>query len=446
VTALRRGQSRRRSASNPHSLLERDKDSILSGWRRWSGLLIAEGRGSTLIDSRRKVYVDLTSAGAVCNVGHNHPSVVKAITAQAQALIHVGYHSAANQPALSLAEKLKSIAPFDFHSGKVAFTNSGSESVDLALKIAKVCTRRSVILAYEGSHHGSTIASAWASGDPVLWKGLTPRGLDVVHVPYPYCYRCPLGLNSDDCGLACAEYFEHILGKEVLAEDVGCLLLEPVQQAAGIIVPPTGYFEVIGKLCKDNGIMIVADEVVTALGRTGRMFGIDHYDLDVDMITLGKPLASGLPLGAVIGKKALMNTATKSVHVIGSCAGNPVCCAASFETIRIIEKQRLVKRAASLGKVTVARLKELAGRFQRIGEVRGLGLLIGVEFVKDRKTKRPAPEIAKRVVDAVRKRGVLTEALGTYKNVLRISPPLNIEDDKMESSLVILEEAVARIA
>ncbi len=274
---------------------------------------------------------------------------------------------------------------------------------------------------------------------------MTPRGLDVVHVPYPYCYRCPFGLKFDDCDLACVEHFERTLERGAFSEDVACLLMEPVQQAAGIIVPPPGYFGKIAKLCREYGIILVADEVVTALGRTGRMFGVDHYNLNVDMITLGKPFASGLPLGAVIGKKSIMNDAAKSIRVIGSCAGNPVCCAASLETIRIIERQHLVKRAAALGSATIRRLKGLGRRIQEMGDVRGLGLLIGVELVKDRESKKPAPDLAKRAVKALAKRKVLTEALGTYKNVLRISPPLNIEDDKMTKSLEILEEVLVSV-
>jgi 4-aminobutyrate aminotransferase-like enzyme len=432
--------------SENSDLLKHDKENVISGPRRWPELVIVGGKGSILTDADGNTYVDLTAGGASCNVGHNNGHVVKAICDQAQALVHVGYQSAAHTRESELAETLKSIAPQNLRGGKVAFTNSGSEAVDVALRISRVYTKRHVFLTYEGSHHGSTIASSWVSADLGIRKGIAPRGLDVTHIPYPYCYRCPLGLKYEECGLACVEYVRRALETNVHVEDVACLLFEPIQQAAGQIVPPKEYFTEIARICKKMEIMMVADEVVTALGRAGRMFAMDHFGISASIVTLGKPLASGMPLGAVIGERDLMEQAAKTVHHFESGAANPICCAASFESIRQIRDNNLEKRAQSMGEETLRRLKELTDHVGEIGEVRGLGLMIGVELVEDRESKKPAAEFAKQVVREAMKRGVLIEALGTYKNVIRISPALNIPTEEMMQSLDVIEEALKDIS
>jgi 4-aminobutyrate aminotransferase/(S)-3-amino-2-methylpropionate transaminase len=344
-----------------------------------------------------------------------------------------------------LAEALRSIAPQNLSEGRVAFTNSGSEAVDVALRIAMLCTKRHVFLTYQSSHHGASIAGSWVSGDIGLREGIAPRGLDVVLLPYPYCYRCPLGLKYGDCGLACVEYVRRALARDVHVEEVACLLLEAIQQAAGIVVPPKEYFGEIEKLCREMGIMRIADEVATGLGRTGRMFGIDNFGISANMMTLGKPLASGLPLGAVIGEKELMSQAAKSIHALESGAANPICCAASLESIRLIRKNNLEKRAADMGEEVMRRLQDLAGDVEEIGEVRGLGLMIGVELVKDRRSKQPDSEHATQVVREAAKRGVLMDRVGICKNVLRISPPLNIPAEDMTRSIDIIEEILAKL-
>ena len=442
VESQTRGLSASKAPENS-DLLKRDKDTVISGSRRWPQLFIVGGKGSRLIDVHGNSYIDLTAGGATCNVGHNNDSVVKAICDQAHSLIHVGYQSAAHDRELELADTLRSIAPENLRDGKVAFTNSGSTAADVAVRIARVYTKRHVILTYEGSHHGSTMVASWVSSDPGLRKGIAPRGLDVFTIPYPYCYRCPLGLRYRDCGLACVEYVKRTLAANVCVDDVSCLLFEPLQQAGGIVVPPLEYFGEIAKLCEEMGIMMVADEVVTALGRTGRMFGMEHFGISASIVTLGKPLASGMPLGAVIGERELMSEAANSIHGLESGTANPVCCAASLETIRIIRRENLEKRAAAMGEELRGRLRNLADTVGEIGEVRGLGLMTGIELVKDRKSKEPAREFAEEVARETTKRGVLIEALGVYKNVLRISPPLNISTEDMRSVDTVEEVMVS---
>jgi 4-aminobutyrate aminotransferase/(S)-3-amino-2-methylpropionate transaminase len=441
-----RGDTHASKGSENSDLVKRDKDSVVSGPRRWPDLFFAAGKGAKLIDVDGNSYTDLTAGGAACNVGHNNDSVVKAICDQAQSLIHIGYQSAGHRPELELADTLRNIAPQNLSKGKIAFTNSGSEAVDVALRVSRLCTRRHVFLAYECSHHGVTMAASWVSGDTGLRVGIAPRGLDVICLPYPYCYRCPLGLRYEDCGLACVEYVRRALARNVLVDDVSCLLFEPVQQAAGIVVPPKEYFGEIAKHCREMGIMMIADEVVTALGRTGRMFGMDNFGISANMVVLGKPLASGMPLGAVIGERELMDQAAKSIHALESGAANPICCAASLESIRLIRRDNLEKRAAAMGEEVLGRLRDFADDVGEIGEVRGLGLMIGVELVKNRQSKQPASELAKKVMREATKRGVLIDALGPSRNVLRISPPLNIPAEDMTRSIDTIEEILASLS
>jgi len=425
-------------------LVKRDRDMVVSGPRRWPELFIVTGKGSRLTDANGNSYTDLTAGGTACNVGHNNDSVIKAIYDQAEALVHVGYQSAAHRPEVELAGVLRSIAPHNLSEGKVAFTNSGSEAIDVALRIAMLSTKRHVFLTYQSSHHGSSIAGSWVSGDIGLREGIAPRGLDVVFIPYPYCYRCPLGLKYEDCELACIEYDRRSLARDVHVEEVACLLLEPVQQAAGIIVPPKEYFGEIGKLCREHEIMMIDDEVATGLGRTGRMFGLDNFGISANMLTLGKPLASGMPLGAVIGEEELMSQAAKSIHALESGAANPICCAASIESIRLIRENNLEKRAAAMGEEVMRRLRDLGEDVEGIGEVRGLGLMIGVELVKNRRSKEPDSERATRVVREAAKSGVLIDRAGPHKNVLKITPPLNIPAEDMTRSIDVVEKILVK--
>jgi len=405
---------------------------------------VARARNALLWDVEGRRFIDFASGIAVMNVGHCHPKVVEAIKSQAECFSHTCFGVAGYEPYLRLAEKLNSVVPGSF-AKKSFFINSGAEAVENAVKIARYVTKRRSIIAFENAFHGRTYMALTLTSqvDPYK-KGFGPYASDVYRIPYAYCYRCPMGLAYPRCGCACAELLEEAFATQVDPADVAAVIMEPVAGEGGIVVPPTEYVRKIWDLCRKHDILLIADEIQTGIGRTGKWFALEHFGIAADLVTTAKALGAGLPLSAVTGRQDIMDV----VHPGGvgtTFGGNPVACQAGLAVFEIIESEGLLQRATEIGRHVCSRLQQLQKRFSCIGDIRSLGALIGVELVDDPGTKNPASELAKAYRTKLCENGLLTVGAGIYHNVVRVLPPLTIEDSVLEEGLDIMEQTLAEV-
>jgi 4-aminobutyrate aminotransferase len=342
----------------------------------------------------------------------------------------------------ALAEMLGEIAPGAV-SRRVSFGNSGAEAMEGAIKLARWSTGRDKIIAFLGSFHGRTMgALSLTARKAVQRSGFGPMLPGVTHAPYPYCYRCPFGQKPDSCAVECVQHIEQTLLKTISpAEETAAIVMEPVQGEGGYIVPPQKFFDEIARVCKENGILLVFDEVQSGMGRTGKMWAADHFNAVPDIFAVAKGIASGMPLGATVARADLM-TWPPGAHA-STFGGNPVSCAAALVTIRLLE-EGLIENAARTGQYMRERMLSWPKRFPSVGDVRGLGLMIGVELVKDQQTKERAPELRDRVVDLAFERGLLI--LGAGDNTLRLCPPLIVTRDQCDFALDTLEACLTEAA
>jgi len=396
------------------------------------------GRGSRVWDVDGNRFLDFVAGIAVASTGHSHPEVVKAIQDQAENFIHISsdfYHS----KWVKLGEELSRIAPFS--EPAISFmTNSGTESVEAAIKLARYYTGRSQFIGFLGGFHGRTMgAVTFTASKPTYHKGFYPLMNGVVHAPFPDPYRPILQIRAgEDYGGAAVRYIEEeILGKVVPGEEVAAVLVEPIQGEGGYIVPPDSFFPALRALCDHYGILLIADEVQSGMGRTGKWWAIQHLGAEPDIVCTAKGIASGVPLGAMIARRSIVNWPTGSHG--NTFGGNPLACAAALVTIDLIEKDYL-QNAVVVGEYTQDALSEIMERHPSIGNVRGVGLMIGVEFVTNRITKEPAIPLRDRIVELAFQRGLLT--LGAGKSTIRISPALSITQSEIDEGLEILEEAI----
>ena len=405
-------------------------------------LAIARGQGVVVEDVDGNRFLDCAAGIAVCSTGHCHPRVVKAVQNQAARFLHICGADFYDPVYVELAERLSALAPWDGPT-KVFLGNSGAEAVEAALKLVRYHTRRSQILAFFGAFHGRTMgAISLTASKPVYHRGFGPLLPGITHVPYAYCYRCAYNLTYPDCGLACVDYIEDMLfARSIAPDEVAAIFVEPVQGEGGYIVPPPGWLARLRALCDKYGILLVDDEVQAGMGRTGRMFAIEHWGVEPDIICAAKALASGMPLSATIARDGVMNWPA-GAH--GSTfGGNPVACAAALATLDVIEEEKLTENAARVGAHLMGRLRELAQTSRIIGDVRGLGLMIGVELVKDKATRARAKEEANLVTIECFKRGLLTLPCGP--NNVRFSPPIIITEAQADTAVEIFAEAVAAV-
>lgn len=336
---------------------------------------------------------------------------------------------------VALAEKLKEIVPPSLSDGLVGFTRGGTLATENAILMVRRYSGRSVIFACQGSYHGSVLASLSLTMDrSEMRRGLYPLMSDVVYAPYAYCYRCPFGQEYPGCGFQCVEYIRNVLDTVAYPDDTAAFFIEPIQTHGGVVVPPDGYLERVREVCDEHQILLVDDEVVTGLGRTGKMFGVEHWNVQPDILLMGKPLGSPLPLGAVIGRKEVMEA-----HVGGT--GFSISCAAAIANIEVILEERLMEHASRIGDHIMKRLRELQEEQEIIGDVRGKGLLIGLELVKDRESKRPATKEARDVLIKAYQKGLLMLQGGTYRQSIRLTPPLIITRKQADEAVDILERA-----
>jgi len=389
------------------------------------------------VDGNR--FLDFAAGIAVVSTGHSHPKVVKAIQEQAEKFIHISsdfYH----EKWIALAEKLDEIAPFG-EEAQSFMTNSGTEAVETAIKLARYHSGRTNFIGFTGAFHGRTMgAVTFTASKTTYHRGFYPLMNGVVHAPFPNPYRPILERRSgEDYGETVVRYIdEEIFGHIVPADEVAGILVESIQGEGGYIVPPPGFFPALRELCDKNNILLIADEVQSGMGRTGKWWAIEHFDVEPDIITAAKGIASGMPLGACIARDSVMDWPRGSHG--NTFGGNPLCCAAALATIDLIENEYL-ENAATVGQYTLDALSEIMPRHPSIGDVRGIGLMIGVEFVKDRKSKVPADELCNRVVDLAFERGLILLSCG--KSVIRIAPPLSISQAEVDEGLKIFEEALS---
>lgn len=406
---------------------------------------IESGKGALLFDVEGREYIDFAGGIAVMNVGHSHPKVVAAIQEQAEKLTHSCFMVLPYEPALILAKQLAAAAPGDFPKS-TAFFNSGAEAVENAVKIARYQSKKTGIIVFDNAFHGRTQLAMTLTSKVKPYKfGFGPFAPEVYRMPFAYCYRCPFHLDYPNCDIVCADYLNEFFITHAAPETTAAVLVEPVQGEGGFITPPPEYFSKLAKICKENDILFIADEIQSGMGRTGKMFAIQHWNVDPDLITVAKSLAAGMPLAAVVGKKEIMD----SVHpwgLGGTYGGNPVACRAGLAVMEIFEEEDLLERAEVLGDKVHERLTAWQNRFEIIGDVRGLGPMLALELVKDRETKEPAADEAKAIVQFCLDKGLIVLSCGTLGNVIRLLMPLNIGNDELQRGLAILEEGVASIS
>lgn len=420
------------------NLVQRDKK-IMATSTKTTEVVAERAKGSLVWDVDGNLYVDFTSGVGVVNTGHCHPTVVEAITKQVNRLMHFAGTDFYYDIQVSLAERLAELTPGSFEK-KVFYTNSGTESVEAAIKVARWSTERGRFLAFISAFHGRTMGALALTASKLQHQERffsTMPGVD--HVPYAYCYRCPYKMEYPGCGIWCADAIQELyLDKFIPPDDVAAMFFEPIQGEGGYVVPPPEFPMKLSKICKENGILFVDDDVQAAFGRTGRMFGIEHYDVVPDIVCVAKGMGSGMPVGAAIFDSRL-DFGVQGAHS-NTFGGNLIACTAGMATLDVIEKERLVQRSEKLGNHLRKRLDEMKDDNQIMGDNRGYGLMQATEFVKDTDSKTPAPETKEYVVQESFKKGLLLLPCGT--SGVRYIPPLNIEEEHLDSGLDVLHEVI----
>jgi 4-aminobutyrate aminotransferase len=424
------------------SLIKLDGTYVSPSYTRIYPLVVEDATGLWVRDVDGNVFLDFTAGIAVNATGHCHPEIVKAIKLQVDKLLHMSGTDFYYTSQIALAEKLALIAPGN-EGKRVYFGNSGAEAVEAAFKLARWHTKRELNLAFFGAFHGRTMgALSLTASKTVQKKHYNPFVPGITHIPYPYCYRCAYNLCYPECGIACVHWIEDNLFRTTIPpEEVAAIFVEPIQGEGGYIVPPPEFHEEMYKVAKKYGILYVVDEVQSGMGRTGKMFAMEHFNVNPDMMALAKGIASGLPLGALVARSDIMDWEAGS-HA-STFGGNPVSCQAAMKTIDLLE-QNLMQNAAIQGNYLIKGLRELQNKHECLGDVRGKGLMIGVELVKDRESKEPARVWRTQIVQAAFKRGLLL--LGCGENSIRFCPSLTVTQAEIDECLSIFDDAIQEMA
>lgn len=408
-------------------------------------IFVEKAKGAIIVDVEGKEYIDFAGGIGVVNVGHCDEKVLEAVQDQIQKYIHTCFHVVMYEPYVELAKKLNTITPGNFPK-KTMFANSGAEAVENAVKIARHATGRPAMIAFEDAFHGRTLLALSLTSKMKPYKfGFAPYAPEIYRMPYAYCYRCAFDLEYPSCELRCAYFLRDFFNTHISAEQVASLIIEPVLGEGGFVVPPKEYFKILKKICEENGIVFIADEVQTGFGRTAKMFAIEHYEVQPDIITMAKSMADGFPLSAVTGKAELMDH-PQIGGLGGTYSGNPVACRAALAVLDQFEKTDLLKKAEKIGKTVLDRFKEFYKRYPVVGDVRGLGAMVGMELVVDRKTKEPATTFTKQLVNRCCEKGLLMISAGTHSNIIRPLMPLVITDDQLGRGLLIIEESLSELS
>jgi 4-aminobutyrate aminotransferase/(S)-3-amino-2-methylpropionate transaminase len=427
------------------ALHERRNNVIAKGFGSATDKYVAHAKGAVITDVEGQEYIDFAGGIAVMNVGHSHPKVVQAIKDQAEKFTHTCFMVTPYESPVKLAEKLCDAVPGDAKKS-VMFVNSGAEAVENAIKIARYYTQKKAIIAFESAFHGRTSMCMSLTSKIKPYKhGFGPFAPEVYRMPYANCYRCPFGKEHPSCDLACADHLQDFFTNYVGAEETAAIIIEPVQGEGGFIAPPKEYFQKLKALCEKNSILMIADEIQTGMGRTGYMFAMEYYGVEADITTVAKSLGAGMPISAVVGKKEIMD----SVHpggIGGTYSANPMCCEAALAVFDIFESEDLLTKSKILGEKLWFTLQAFQEKHAIIGDVRGIGPMIAIELVTDRKTKTPAPDQAKALVKFCLERNLLILACGTYGNVIRFLMPLVITEAQLAQGMEILDNGLTAIS
>ena len=401
--------------------------------------VIQEAKGAVMTDVDGKEFIDFAGGIGVNNVGHAHPKVVKAIKDQADRFIHTCFHVGMYDSYIELAEKLNDLVPGDF-AKKTMFANSGAEAVENAVKVARYATKRPAVIAFENGFHGRTLMTMSLTSKIKPYKyGFGPFAPEVYRLPYAYCYRCPVGCTYPSCNIACVDMIESFFITHVDPESCAAIIAEPIQGEGGFVTPPPEYFPKLAAIAKKYGILLIMDEVQSGAGRTGKFLATEHWGIEPDIVTMAKSLAGGMPLSAVTGRKDLMD-APHAGGLGGTYSGNPLSCKAALAVLEILFEDNLLDRSRQLGETLQQRFSELAQRHEIIGEVRGKGPMLALELVKDRNTKEPATEAAKKLTQLCYDNGLVILSCGNFGNVIRTLMPFVITDAQLDKGLSILED------
>ena len=437
------GPSLKTSLPGPkaQAIIARDAQVVSPSYTRDYPLVIARGEGAFVEDVDGNVFLDCTAGIAVTSTGHSHPEVVAAIVEQAGRFLHMSGTDFYYELQARLGEELSSIAPMP-GPHRTFFGNSGTEAIEASIKLARHHTKRQNLIAFIGAFHGRSMGSlSLTASKPAQRRGFFPLLPGVFHVPYANCYRCPVNASPETCAAECLRFLEEqTLFHLVPPEDVAAIVVEPIQGEGGYIVPPRVFHQRLRELASRHGMLLIVDEVQSGMGRTGKWFAIEHAGVEPDLVATAKGIASGLPLGVVIARSALMSW-PPGAHA-STFGGNPVACAAAMATIRLV-RERLMQNAADVGAYLLAGVRSLMDKHAVIGDVRGRGLMIGMELVRDRQTKERATRERDRVVRECFNRGLLV--LGAGQNAIRLSPPLVLTRDQADTAVRILDQALSVI-
>ena len=416
-------------------LLERELDAVAHPLIVHAPVFVAEAEGATITDVDGNRFLDFAGGVGVMNVGHGHPRVVEAIQQQSARFLHTDFTVVPYESYVELAERLGTLVPISGPT-RAAFFNAGTEAVENAVKFARLATGRQAVIAFEGAFHGRTLLSLTMTSKPHPYKtGLGPFSPEVYRAPYPNEYR---GFSGE----AALAQLEHMLHTHVPAEHVAAIVFEPEQGEGGFVPAPPVFVRGLRELCVRHGIVLVADEVQTGFGRTGRMFAMEHFGVEPDLVTVAKSMAAGLPLSGVVGRAEILDAGHPGA-VGGTFIGNPVSLAAALAVLDVFAEENVVARAVTIGETIRSRMEAWRERHPQIGDVRGLGAMLAIELVRDPATKEEAPELASAVVDAALQRGLILLKAGVHGNCIRVLCPLTLDDAELDEALAVWDEALA---
>src|SRR5882672_121291 len=430
---------------NSRALMKRREAAVPRGPYHATPVFAARADGAVIEDVDGNKFLDFAGGIGCLNTGHRPAQIESAIRQQLEKYLHLCFSVTPYEGYIAVAEKLNALAPGKF-AKKTLLVNSGAEAVENAVKIARAYTKRPSVIAFNDAFHGRTMMTLALTSKTHPYKaGFEPFPGDVYRLPYAYCYRCSYGLTYPSCKLACATALEDAFKRVVAAESVAAVIAEPVLGEGGFIAPPKEYFSVLQEICRKHGILFIADEVQSGIGRTGKMFASEHYGIEPDIIISAKSLGGGLPLAAVTGRAEVMDAAGVG-GLGGTFGGNPAACAAALAALETIEKDGLLARSAEVGRKFEVRAREWQKKWEMVGEVRGLGGMCAIEMVRDARTKEPADTETKELSKYCYEHGLITITAGTYGNVMRILVPLVVTDAQLEEGMDVLEAGLASVA
>ena len=425
--------------------MRRREAAVPRGISHATPVFAASADGVHVTDVDGNVFLDFAGGIGVMNVGHSDPTVVQAVKDQADRFTHTCFSVAPYEGYVALAERLAAIAP-GTSTKKTLLVNSGAEAVENAIKIARHATGRPGVLCFEDGFHGRTLFALSVTSKVSPYKaGFGPYAADVLRVPYAYCYRCAYDGTYPDCAFACVAALDDHFRRYADPKTIAAVVVEPVLGEGGFVVPPLGFLAQLASACRKHGILLIADEVQTGFGRTGRMFACEHEGIEPDLLVIAKSLGGGLPLAGVVGRSVLMDAPIEG-GLGGTYIGNPLACAAAHAVLDRFESGELLRRSEAIGVRIEARARAWAEQFACVGDVRRRGAMVGVELVRSRATKEPAKDETDEIVRLACERGVLLIAAGTFGNVVRFLTPLVISDDDLDEGLEVMTGCLAAVA